>query len=214
VLTGRFGNGEYWNGFRDDGDAGRSRLRIDNSTPRATLRSLLIAANRAVYSGDARALRRVDALVTYAGPPSTASEEARRRTLIFDILDLSTFRIMDVRLGSEDGSDADQGEAVRFDIGPAATPRKTTIEFRQTGGGRWRIVLPQEETLLAERNRLLDALGHTAMSELDRARANSPRHVLREFILGANTWNDGGRERALAVMDLSLIVRDQRPWDT
>ncbi|MGF1447386.1 MAG: mechanosensitive ion channel family protein [Pikeienuella sp.] len=205
VLTGRFGNGEYWNGFRDESDIGRGRLRINNATPRETLRSLLVATNIAVYEGNARALRRIDALVSYAGPRASAGEEARRRTLMFDILDMSTFRIMDVPVEPEDEADVAEGGVVRFEIGPVAITEQTVLEFRQTAGGRWRLVLPEEEQLLAERNRLLTALGYTDMAELNRARADSPRHVLREFILGAKTWDEGGRERALAVLDLSQI---------
>lgn len=56
-----------------------------------------------------------------------------------------------------------------------------------------------------ERARFLAAMGYDSMGELDRDRANSPRAVLREFIQGTNTWDEGGRERALAVMDLSAV---------
>jgi MscS family membrane protein len=63
VLTGRFGNGEYWNGFREDAETGSSAWQLDSGTPRETLRSLLLAANSAIYAGDAGALRRVSGLV-------------------------------------------------------------------------------------------------------------------------------------------------------
>jgi small-conductance mechanosensitive channel len=48
-------------------------------------------------------------------------------------------------------------------------------------------------------------MGYDSKAELDRDRANSPRAVLREFIQGTNSWNDGGRDRALSVLDLSAV---------
>jgi MscS family membrane protein len=201
VLTGRFGNGEYWNGFRENAETGSSAWQLDSGTPRETLRSLLLAANSAIYDGDAGALRRVSGLLQYGGVPTTAGQKARRRTLMFDVLDMSTLRIMDV----PDAAEAPDENTVRFAIGPAGTPAKTNLEFERDPFGRWRLVLPEEPVLAAERNRLLAALGYKSMAELDRARSNSPRAVLREFVQGTNSWDEGGRERALAVMDLSEI---------
>jgi MscS family membrane protein len=198
VLTGRFGNGEYWNGFRTDAEDGSGRWRLGNATPRETLRSLLIAANVATYQGDAGALRQVADLVTYAGPPTNAGDRASRRTMMFDILDMSTLRIMDVPETPEE-------DRLRFAIGPAAVAETTELEFQQDAFGRWRLVLPGQEALAAVRTRFLAAMGHDSMAELDRARANSPRTAMRDFILGANSWDEGGRARALAVMDLSHI---------
>lgn len=201
VLTGRFGNGEYWNGFREDAEGGSSTWRLSNGTPRETLRSLLIAANTALYSGDAGALRQVANLVSYAGPPASAGQEARRRTIMFDILDMSTLRVMDV----PDAPEVPGETTVRFAVGPAGVPEKTTLEFTTDDSGSWRLVLPLEAELAAERDRLLAARGHDSMAELDRARANSPRAALREFIQGTNSWDEGGQSRAMAVMDLSDI---------
>jgi small-conductance mechanosensitive channel len=201
VLTGRFDNGEYWNGFRDDGEIERGHLMLSNATPRDTLRSLLTAANAATYEGNGRALRRVSRLVMYAGPPTTAGDRARRRTLMFDILDMSTLRLVDVPTGPETPDE----EVVRFPVGPKAVPDKVVLTFARGRFNRWRLVLPDEASLAAERARLLGAMGYESMAELDRARANSPRTVLRDFILGAKTWDEGGRERALAAMDLSQI---------
>ena len=201
VLTGRFGNGEYWNGFRSVEDGGVGDMAMMNATPRETLRTLLIAMNAAVYSDNARALRRIDRLLTYAGNPASAGERARRRTLMFDILDMSTLRIMDIPAGPEEPED----RTVLVEIGPAAVPDKTQLEFRRDPFGGWRIVLPEAETLAAERDRLLAAMGHESMGDLELARANAPRAVMREFIQGTGAWQEGGRDRALAVMDLSEV---------
>ena len=201
VLTGRFGNGEYWNGFRDMSETGSGAWQLANGTPRETLRSLLLATNAAVYAGDAGALRKVSNLITYSGPSATAVQKAQRRAVMFNILDMSTLRIMDVPVAAE----ASDEDTVRFDIGPAGISEKTTVEFKADAFGRWRVDLPTVEVLTAERDRLLEALGYESMAELDRARANSPRAVMREFVQGTNSWDEGGRERALAVMDLSAI---------
>jgi len=201
VITGRFGNGEYWNGFRDDGETESSDMMITNVTPRRTLRSLLIAANAAIYENNGRALRRISSLVTYAGPPASAGAKATRRNLMFDILDMSTFRVMDVPTEPE----APDETVVRFPVGPAAVAVKTMLEFSLDKSDRWRLVLPEATILALERERLLKAMGYESMAELDRARSNSPRNALRNFILGTKNWDEGGRELALASMDLSQI---------
>ena len=201
VLTGRFGNGEYWNGFRESAGSESSTWNLGNGSPRETLRSLLIATNVAVYAGDAGALRQVDNLLSYAGPSTTARDEAKRRTTMFDILDMSTIRLNDVPLAPDDHD----AETVRFEVGPAAVPTTTTLEFQRDAFDRWRLVLPPAEVLAAESARLLAALGYESKGALDRARMDSPRGVMREFIQGARSWEDGGRERALAAMDLSHI---------
>jgi small-conductance mechanosensitive channel len=201
VITGRFGNGEYWNGFREDSKGGSASWQLDNDTPRVVLRSLLLAANAAIYDGDAGALRQLDNLVTYAGDPTSAGDEASRRQLMFNLLDMCTLRIMDV----PEAPGTQEEDTVRFAVGPAAVPDKTTLEFEPSPAGGWRLVLPEEAVLAAERDRFLESMGHETLAELDRARADSPRAVLREFVLGARTWDLGGRDRALAVMDLSEI---------
>ncbi len=201
VLTGRFGNGEYWNGFREETGSESSNWRLGNASPRETLRSLLIAANVAIYAGDAGALRRVDNLLSYAGPDTNARDQAARRTMMFDILDFSTLRINDVPLAPEDP----QAQTVRFDVGPAAIPQKTTLQFVSEVPGRWRLVLPPADQLANETAHLLSAMGYESKAQLDTARANSPRAVMRDFIQGTQSWDEGGRERALAVMDLSHI---------
>jgi small-conductance mechanosensitive channel len=201
TLTGRFGNGEYWNGFRAAADSESTGWQLGNASPRETLRSLLIATNVATYQGDAGALRRVPRLVTYAGPGTTARDEASRRALMFELLDMSTIRLNDVPLAPEDP----EAETVRFAVGPAAVPERVTLEFARDAFGRWRLVLPEAERLAAERDRLLAALGHDSKADLDRARADSPRAAMRDFVLGTHDWDGSGRDRALAVMDLSHI---------
>jgi hypothetical protein len=201
VLTGRFGNGEYWNGFREAAGSESRTWQLGNGSPRETLRSLLIATNVATYQGDAGALRLVGNLVTPAGPATTARDEASRRSLVFELLDMSTIRLNDVPLAPEDP----EAEIVRFDVGPAAVPERVTLEFARDTFGRWRLVLPEAERLVADRDRLIGALGHDNKADLDRARADSPGAAMRDFVLGTRDWDAGGRDRALAVMDLSHI---------
>ena len=201
VLTGRFGNGEYWNGFRETAGSDTGDWQLGNASPRETLRSLLIATNLATYQGDAGALRRVANLVTYAGPSATARDEASRRALMFELLDISTIRLNDVPLAPAEP----ETQTVRFAVGPAAVPERVTLEFARDTFGRWRLVLPEAERLVADRDRLLAALGHDSKADLDRARADSPRAAMRDFILGTKDWDAGGRDRSLAVLDLSHI---------
>jgi MscS family membrane protein len=199
TLTGRFGNGEYWNGFRDVEAAAPAGLTTSNATPRDTLQSLLIATNAAIYEGNARALQRVRNLVTYAGGETSATDQARRRALLFQLLDMATLRLMDI----PEAPEPPEATELRVAIGPVAVPAKTELTFQRDPVGRWRLVVPEEATLTAERDRLLAAMGYDSMADLDRARANSPRAALRDFVLGTKNWAEGGREQAMAAMDLS-----------
>ncbi|MBL4558609.1 MAG: hypothetical protein JKP98_20680 [Rhodobacteraceae bacterium] len=84
---------------------------------------------------------------------------------------------------------------MRVAIGPVAVPAKTELTFQRDPVGRWRLVVPEEATLTAERDRLLAAMGYDSMADLDRARANSPRAALRDFVLGTKNWAEGGANR-------------------
>lgn len=53
-------------------------------------------------------------------------------------------------------------------------------------------------------------MGHETMGDLEVARANSPRSVMRAFIQGTDAWQEGSSDRALAAMDLSAVPEHRR----
>lgn len=52
---------------------------------------------------------------------------------------------------------------------------------------------------------MISARGHSTRTALDAARSNSPRYAMREFLVGARQWHQGGDEIALARLDLSFV---------
>ncbi|MEM8554025.1 MAG: mechanosensitive ion channel family protein [Pseudomonadota bacterium] len=198
TFSGRFGNGEYWNGFRDD-----SGQRVQSfhgaSTPREALMTFLTAANDAVYHGDAGQFRFIGPILEYEGGSINSTDRSRRRVGMWTILDKSTFRVMDAPLGPT----VEGGDTAEYDIGPAGATEKVTLTFRQTDTRSWVLLVPRQEELEAIRDRFLDNLGYETLSEWDAHRSQSPRTTLRNFILGVQAWDAGGREMALDTMDLS-----------
>ena len=162
----------------------------------------------AVYGGDAGALRRVDNLLSYVGPTTTARDEANRRTTMFDILDMSTIRLNDVPLAPEEPEE--RRSASRSGLRRSRPRQRSSSGAIASAAGA--SSSPRPRIWRRSSARLLAALGHESKAELDRARLNSPRGVMREFIQGTRNWDDGGRGRAVAVMDLSHIPSGCTRW--
>lgn len=196
-FTGRYESGEYWNGSRAVPGEPASTQFTSLATPRETLRSLVTAQNEAVYTGNLRALRGAAAVLRYEGGAVDAREETLRRELLWEYVDLSTFKLRDAP-GAVDGSSA------VFRIGPAGASAHMDLKFQREPDG-WRLVVPSQDALRGDIELALSELGYKSTDDLTAARSDSPRGVLRRFILGANAWREGGRAEALASLDLSFL---------
>lgn len=196
-FTGRFADGEYWNGKRASDAVGSNAANVTRDTPRAAFRALVYLENAAVYEGDISAVNAVETLLFYAGASSDERDQRRRRRLLWTIIDLSTFHIYDAPRHVE-------GETAQFSISPATGKFEYTIEFRKVGDG-WLVVVPSVSELRRDLDDMLTALGHDTLSQLKVASNNSPRAAMRDFLQGMRNWNTGGREQALATLDLSFL---------
>lgn len=202
TFTGRYESGEYWNGRRPRAVEDSVVHFASTITPRETLRSYLAANNKAVYEGDMAAVRHAVRLLRFEDPAADARQETLRRTLLWDLVDLSTFYLRDAP------GQIKADEAV-FPIGPEGAAARIDLRFVRTPIG-WRIVVPTEESLRRDMRRVLDELGHRSVEDLAAARADSPRGALRRFILGTHEWDGAGRERALETLDLSFLPAQLR----
>ena len=138
-FTGRFVDGEYWNGMRVPEAAGSTEAIVLRDTPRAVFRSLVYLANAAVYEGDISAVNASDGLLLYDGGPTDVRDKRRRRRLLWTVLDVSTFRVYDAPRLIE-------GDDASFTIGPAAGSFQYTIRFRKIGDS-WFVVVPSASDL-------------------------------------------------------------------
>ncbi|WP_171060620.1 mechanosensitive ion channel family protein [Poseidonocella sp. HB161398] len=203
-FTGRFGDGQYWNGERaaagGDGD-GDPLPPAPNATPQETLESILQGANAAVFQGDTRALRQISGLLRYEGGAENTTDHTRRRWLLWEIIDLATFRLVDV----PDGPDLPGGDSASFEVSPQLGDASYTLHFLRDPEAGWQLLVPSLEALLAAEEEMVGSLGFDSYADFARANAASPRNTLRAFVEGTAAWESGGREQAVATMDLSHV---------
>lgn len=92
TFTGRFDSSEYWNGRRViPGETDTTSAFNVASTPRESLRTIITAANEAVFAGNAAAERIYEPLLLYEGTTTDTRNRNRRRTLLWHLLNMSTF---------------------------------------------------------------------------------------------------------------------------
>src|SRR6056297_4065674 len=140
-FAGRFGSGEWWTGARAatvlvDGAP------VDQSSPMATMRSFLTAANQAA-DGNLDVLGRATSLVLSpdgSDDPTARFEHARA---LHEVIDLTSFRIWDLPHAAPDGG----GEVV-FELEQAGTAQTVTFPFQRVDGD-W-FILPLAIDRLAE----------------------------------------------------------------
>jgi len=197
MFTGRYESGEYWNGERMAADAAITGPFTRTDTPREAMRTLLAAGNRVAYGGEPGAMRVVEQLISFEGEATDSRDETLRRRLLWQLVDLSTFRIRDMP-----GNVSDDEAAFR--IGPAGTNETFELRFAKEADG-WRLLVPALDRIEADTDRILDALGHASAEAAISARADSPRGALRRFLLGTQDWNGPGRSGALEALDLSHL---------
>jgi small-conductance mechanosensitive channel len=204
TFTGRYENGEYWNGERAaEGVADRAHFTASFS-PRETLRTVITAANAAVFQRDAAAARFYEPLLIYEGDEENARERNRRRQLLFQIMNLSTFRIIDA-------PERVDGDQATFEIGPVDSTERYALQFRMGDDSVWRIVLEPEEKLAGVLRAFQESLGASTQAEVLALRRHNPRHTMRSFMHGMRNWDRGGDEEALDTLDLSYLPLHLRP---
>lgn len=202
TFTGRFDSGEWWNGQRIRAEDEEGLRFSDASSPRETLRSVVVAFNDASGGGSVEQLHLVEPMLDYEGG-GNGRERNRRRTLLWRLLDMSTFRIYDAPPRPE-------ADEVVFPIGPVDATETYDLPFRRLPSGAWAIVVEPEATLAAAVDRFLDALGYDDLAAYALARRDSPRGAMRDFLFGVHDWDRGGAGPALSRLDLSFLPADLR----
>lgn len=203
-FVGRSGNGEYWNGERLDA-ARVEAAGFGSATPKAALVSLLSAANAAA-GGDSFAELAIRRYLAFPEAEEDLRSRNARVARLLRLIDLSTFRAIDL---------PETGEAGRatVELGPDGPDWTFPLEFIEADRDRWQIVVPPLETierLEAEALKALEAEDFDAVAE---ARRFSPRQTGRDFVAGTAAWNDGGAELALSTLDMSAIPEALRSTD-
>ena len=195
-FTGRFDTGEWWNGRRSD--VAGERLIAGDASPRETLQSIVASVNDFLVGGDVDALRFAQTLLEFEGGEAAANTQRHRQALLWDIIDLSTFRVYDAPARPE-------ADTATFTIALDGTEASYDLRFVQAGDGGWRLLVEGAETLSAALRGYLNALDEPNVAAAKTAMAYSPRGVMQRFLFGIHDWEGAGREAVLSTLDLSML---------
>jgi MscS family membrane protein len=196
-FSGRYDTGEWWTGARSA--APEVRPSFDRSSPREVFRHFVVDCNRA-RSGSPDSWG--DALLSIdfadAGEAFTRSEQLQRLRDLFGLIDLTTFRVWSI-------PDAAPGQTLKIRLKQSGTNASLPLTMVRDGTSDWRIRMPGEEELDADRHALLARHGGAPASADAYVRLQSPRDTMRSFLEGMADWDGGGRAQALSTLDLSAI---------
>src|SRR5262249_54154722 len=121
-----------------------------------------------------------------------------RTIALFDLIDLTTFRIWSL-------PDTPDGDTVAIRLEQAYSDAALPLSLVRDGKGAWRIRMPTAEELTAARRVLLASSGGRPRPAEAFRRLESPRDTMRAFLRGMTDWGGAGRELALSTLDLRDI---------
>ncbi len=199
-FTGRYETGEWWTGIRAP-DETDSRIPIDQSSPMATMRTFLRAAND-TGTGTMELLGTSAKLLHVDPRAELGVDRLDYARLLFEVLDELSFRLWDLPHGID-------AEAVTVSLSQAGTDNSFELDFRRIDG-RWFIVPPPPEALRAARRELLAARGLTVGAERDPRALATPRDTFKMFLTGMREHagrHDNPAYATLNTRELSEVIR-------
>ncbi len=195
-FAGRFDGNEWWTGGRT-AESGIV-FATDQSSPAATMRSFLAAANGAV-DGDFDALRVALGLVLPLDDDEDVNAQLDRARMLFRVIDRTTLRIWDMPAGADEDGDGETATAI---LEQAGTGARVTIAFRQLGAD-W-FLDPGTLSDLAMKDEFLRETRAMARTEADAPPElrGTPRDTMRRFLLSFRHTPDGSSAETLDTLDL------------
>ena len=124
----------------------------------------------------------------------------------FEIVDLTTF---DVREVPTESAEAEVTVPLRQLRSDAVLP----VVIRRGADSHWRVVVPNEDGIVAQRKTLLAVYGTKPPTEQSFRSLHSPRDAMRTFLRGTVTWSAKDEETALSALDLSALPEALRGID-
>ena len=198
-FAGRFEAGEWWTGMRADTDAAQ-QLRVDQSSPMATMRSFLTAANMA-GPGNIEMLGTAAALLRPDEDLRGGVSRLDHARLLIQVVELTTLRVWDLPHESEEDS-------VTVTLAQAGTSERVEMTFAREGG-RWFIVPDPPAALEAARDRMQRARGLAPGAGVTRdpKLLRSPRDTMRTFLeaFDSEAVRGEGQRVARATLNLSGV---------
>lgn len=201
-FTGRFESGEWWTGLRAESATAR-RLRVDQSSPMATLRSFLMAANLA-GPGNMEMLGTAAALMRPEKELENTIDRLDQARRLIEVLEQVTLRLWDLPQSVD-------GEFVSVELSQAGTTQQVQLDFRRLDG-RWYIVSPAAVDLEIARDRLRTARGLAPGPgvSVDPRRLHTPRATMQSFLESFRDAQARSSEQVRATLDLRGIPEPAR----
>ncbi|MGI9302990.1 MAG: hypothetical protein ACR2RB_09810, partial [Gammaproteobacteria bacterium] len=200
TFMGRFASGEWWNGGRVSGAKDTSVfLSPDLSTPRAALRSFLVAFNQ-LRAGHTDFTVPAIAAVDFGSGAEEMVDGLRiaNATALFDVIDQCTLQIWSVPTGAD-------GDSLEVELTQAGTDEAFLLEFKRSPEGHWRLAAQPVEVLEATLDAFLAARGEKRRRPNTHLELRSPRATLRTFVENVHQAEPSAQEHVLRTMDLSNI---------
>lgn len=194
-FVGREADGDWWSGRRDA--AAALPIPPGRATPREAMRRFLIAGHIARdLAPEAWAVAAETIAFEAEGRAPSREEELNRARLLYDLVDLTTFRLEDVPARAD-------GDRIVVRLEQTRTLAALPLTMLRDGAGGWRIAMPPPEDLVRLRRRLLEGRGGALPAQDEFRRLRSARDAMRSFLLGMASLEDGGRDLVVQVLDLS-----------
>ena len=196
-FFGNFDGSQWWTGERA---AGSAKLPVlDQSTPRATLRSFLLAGDLA-RAGVPDAIGRAAMVTQFTGVAGGLDimQQVQLAQDLFDLVDMTTVTLWKVPESSYD-------DEISVTLPQLGSDVLLTLQMRRLRGGLWWIMCPDAVTMAKARTALLARFGgRPPAREADDA-LPTPRDAMRAFLQALADWNGTGRASALETLDLHRL---------
>ncbi len=203
-FVGRFDGGDYWNGART-APGSSFEPPFGSRSPEAALASALMAMNAAA-DGNGAAELTLRRFLVFAG---NDNDLGRLNDRIAELSGLMRRTTLDLEAVPDPGV----AEHLTVEIGPAGVDWTFPLTLRRGLTDLWDVEVPSADTLAAWEAAMLSAAGAADLDALDHARRASPRQAIQTFLAATANWREGGRDRALEVLDLSAIPEPLRAVD-
>jgi small-conductance mechanosensitive channel len=196
----------WWTGQRDkEAEVARA---VELDSPRAAFMSFVRAADMARMGSDEAWGLACQAVEFDAAslPPSRLMAIDRVRAY-FEVVDLTTFRAYAI-------PEVSTAPEITFSLAQPQSGVETSVTLRRNAEGKWHLVVPEDETVAADRKALLAVYGERATVAPNHRLLQNPRDTMRAFLEGMSNWDNGGSALAISTLDLSAYPESRRQLDS
>ena len=201
-FTGRFANGDWWNGTRATHPDLASLF--DDATPQQGFIRFITAGNAArAGADDGWAIAAATLDFDKAAKPLVLSEKIDRARAMFDVIDLTTFNQYD--LPTEPPPGANPNGPITINLQQSGSDAQLSVQMHRTTAGHWVLEALSPAEISAARKVLLARYDGRMPAADSFRQLRNPRDTMRAFLEGQADWDHEGHDLALSTMDTSAL---------